>query len=148
MQFLEKLNDEGKGLRPDWMHKKMSSTYLLFMQLEKARTIKIGSLGRCRFGKGHYIYVGSAKRNFHHRINRHLRQKKKIHWHIDYLLRYARIIKIWSSGLPEDKVADILSTMMQVPVPHFGASDKKNKSHLFYGKMCQDMADMALRRVH
>jgi len=126
----------------------MSSTYILFIQLENARTIKIGALGKYRFRKGHYVYVGSAKRNFHHRINRHLRQKKRIHWHIDYLLRYARIIKICSSGLAEDKVADILSTMMQVPVPRFGASDKKNKSHLFYGRMCDDTAVMALGRVH
>jgi len=126
----------------------MNSTYLLNIHLENARTIKIGKLGKHRFSKGHYIYVGSAKRNFHHRINRHLRQEKKIHWHIDYLLKYARITEIWSSSLSEDKIADILSTIMEVPVLHFGASDKKSKSHLFYGKMQQGMAIMALRRMH
>jgi Uri superfamily endonuclease len=28
------------------------------------------------------------------RIARHLRQKKKLHWHIDYLLKYSKIKKV------------------------------------------------------
>jgi len=118
------------------------------MYLGCARTIKIGKLGKYGFKKGHYIYVGSAKTNFRHRINRHLRQKKKMHWHIDYLLMHARITRIWSSSLSEDRIADILSSMMEIPVPHFGASDKRHKSHLFYGKMRQDMPITALSRVY
>jgi len=125
----------------------MNTTYLLNIHLENTRTIKIGKLGKYRFRKGHYIYVGSAKRNFNHRIKRHLRQEKKMHWHIDYLLRYARIIKIWSSRLPEDNIADILSSMMEAPVPRFGASDSKSKSRLFYGKQPQDMPIMTLTRI-
>jgi len=38
-----------------------------------------------QFKSGFYFYIGSAQKNFNSRIIRHLKLKKKLHWHIDYL---------------------------------------------------------------
>jgi Uri superfamily endonuclease len=125
----------------------MDKTYLLYANLDSPKTITIGKLGRYRFREGDYVYVGSARKNFFHRIERHLRNKKKLHWHIDYLLQHARITNIWSCNLPEEETAQILSKIMVIPVPRFGASDKRNGSHLFYGKPGHIIPGIVLSRV-
>lgn len=125
----------------------MTSTYLLNISLERPQTIEIGGLGKFLFEDGNYIYVGSAKKNLHHRIVRHLKKKKKMHWHIDYLLRKARVTDVWTCNLPEETVADILMRKMESPVPRFGASDKKSKSHLFFGELQRDLPGTALVEI-
>jgi sugar fermentation stimulation protein A len=122
----------------------MSSTYLLSIFLRVSRTIRIGRLGTFFFPSGHYIYVGSAKRSFHKRIDRHLRKRKKIHWHIDYLLQHARVTHVWSCDLAEERAAEIISATMKSPVPHFGSSDKRSGSHLFYGELKQSIPELTL----
>ena len=113
----------------------LAITYLLRIYLKKSRSIKIGKLGTFSFKKGHYIYVGSAKKHIEKRIQRHRRKKKRKFWHIDYLLQYAEVKKVWVGDLPEEKIAAMLSQKMEIPVLRFGASDKKSKAHLFYTKM-------------
>lgn len=113
----------------------MAITYLLHIYLSKPKYIKIGKLGTFTFKKSNYVYVGSAKKNMEKRIARHLRKKKKKFWHIDYLLDFARIKKVWTCHLPEEKVAEILSNELKIPVVGFGSSDTKSKSQLFYGTM-------------
>lgn len=110
----------------------MAITYLLNIYLEKQKCIRVGKLGTFRFKNGYYIYIGSAKRNMAKRIARHLRKKKKKFWHIDYLLQYAEVKKVWTSDIPEEKMAELLAEKMTAPVLGFGASDKKSKTHLFY----------------
>ncbi len=78
--------------------------------------------------------MGSAKKNMLKRIERHLRNKKKKFWHIDYLLHYAAAKRVWIGNFPEEKMAAILSKKMEIPVLGFGSSDKKSKAHLFYCK--------------
>lgn len=112
----------------------MAITYLLNIYLKKQKSIRIGKLGTFRFKKGNYVYVGSAKRNMAKRIARHLRKKKKKFWHIDYLLQYAEVRKVWTSDRPEERIAELLSEKMTIPVLEFGSSDVKSKSHLFYYK--------------
>jgi len=112
----------------------LAITYLLQIYLKKQKHIKIGKLGTFRFKKGNYAYVGSAKTNMTKRIARHLRKKKKKFWHIDYLLQYAEVKKVWTSDLTEEKMAALLSEKMEIPVIGFGSSDVKSKSHLFYYK--------------
>jgi len=126
---------------------RMNTTYLLDIELKTHKTIAIGKLGCFQFEKGRYVYVGSARKNFSQRIARHLRAEKKIHWHIDYLLQHARISKIWSCDLSEEKAAHLLSRMMSVPVPRFGARDKKSKAHLFFGKPGHPLTGLVLTRV-
>ena len=126
------------GLRQSLLHKEnrtdLAITYLLNIYLKKQKCIRVGKLGTFRFKNGYYIYVGSAKKNMAKRIARHLRKKKKKFWHIDYLLQHTEVNKIWTSDLPEEKMAELLAEKMTAPVPGFGASDKKSKTHLFYYK--------------
>jgi sugar fermentation stimulation protein A len=112
----------------------LAITYLLNIYLKKQKRIRIGKLGTFKFKNGYYVYVGSAKRNMAKRIARHLRKKKKKFWHIDYLLQYAKVKKVWTSDLPEEKMAELLAKKMTAPVLGFGASDKKSNTHLFYYK--------------
>jgi len=113
----------------------LAITYFLCIYLKKARSIKIGKLGRFYFKKGNYIYVGSARKKLVKRIERHLTKKKKKFWHIDYLLQYANVNAVWMCNQPEERMANILSKKMAMPVLGFGSTDKKSKSHLFYGKI-------------
>src|SRR5271169_949617 len=39
-----------------------SGVYLFALELARPRTLAIGSLGKIRFDKGWYVYVGSARR--------------------------------------------------------------------------------------
>ena len=61
-------------------------SYQLFIKVRKDINLKVGKLGRFTFPIGSYVYTGSAKTNIDKRIERHLSKKKKLHWHIDYLL--------------------------------------------------------------
>lgn len=109
-------------------------TYILKISLDKTRKIQIGKLGTFSFSNGVYWYVGSAKKNLMQRIARHQRKKKKLHWHIDYLLEHARITSIWYTDISEETLATMFARRLQIPVTGFGASDKKTKAHLFFGE--------------
>jgi endonuclease-3 len=117
----------------------LATTYILYVYLCNSRFIKIGKLGKFYFRKGYYVYVGSAKRNLHRRIDRHLRKKKKKFWHIDYFLQYTDIKKVWISDFSEVKTAELLSQIMKIPVLGFGSSDKNSRSHLFYDKTIKNL---------
>ncbi|MCX7988879.1 MAG: DNA/RNA nuclease SfsA, partial [Thermodesulfovibrio sp.] len=120
--FIEKtLNDRG--------------VYLLITQLNSAEFIKIGKIGEKHFPAGYYVYVGKAKKGLFSRIERHRRKLKKMHWHIDYLLKKARLIKdlpIVTDENIECTLADRLLKISDGALPEFGSSDCYCKSHLFY----------------
>ena len=107
-------------------------TYQLHIRLDRNTTIQVGALGRHRFPAGDYIYTGSARRNIEARVQRHYRDTKKLHWHIDYLLHSpaASIVEVKLSAEPECRLNQ--STEGDIPVPGFGASDCHNgcRSHL------------------
>ena len=77
-------------------------SYQLFINVSKEIDLKIRKLGIYLFPVGSYVYTGSAKKNINKRIERHL-SKKKLHWHIDYLLNNdaAQIIDIKKSEMIE-----------------------------------------------
>jgi len=80
-------------------------------------------------------YVGSALNGLEQRIQRHLRENKKTHWHIDYLLKHATVTDVFYK---EDNVREecIIAKKFEGTLPSilgFGCSDCKCKSHLFYG---------------
>ncbi len=64
--------------------------YILIIRVEKDVNIKVGSLGYVPLRKGLYVYCGSARGKgalcLRHRILRHLKRRKKVRWHIDYIL--------------------------------------------------------------
>jgi Uri superfamily endonuclease len=104
----------------------LKAIYVLIIQVENLISLKIGSLGKVVFNKGSYAYVGSAQSNFYKRINRHKCQKKKIFWHIDYLLtnKTTRIIKIFfkvAKKTEECKLAQLISKKGK-SLTNFGSS--------------------------
>lgn len=113
----------------------MKGTYLLVLKLKKDISIIVGKLGFLHFQKGYYVYVGSALNGLEQRIKRHLSRDKKIHWHIDYLLPYTEIIKIFYKENIKKKECEFARVFKKQlhGIPGFGCSDCKCTSHLFYG---------------
>jgi Uri superfamily endonuclease len=114
----------------------MNGSYIILLELKNDEKIQIGRLGSIFFKKGYYAYVGSALNGLEQRIKRHLREDKKMHWHIDFLLKYGEIKKIFykeDEMRKECDIANVLSKELEL-ILGFGCSDCKCKSHLFYGK--------------
>ncbi|MBN2809408.1 MAG: GIY-YIG nuclease family protein [Deltaproteobacteria bacterium] len=98
-------------------------SYSLFIRVGTPQIISVGRFGTCEFPDGNYIYTGSARRNMLARLNRHLRQSKKLRWHIDYLLAAPSVVihKVLVSTLPECEL--VAAGGGQVVLAGFGASD-------------------------
>ncbi len=113
--------------------------YNLIIKLSKKKEIKIGRLGTFIFPKGFYVYTGSAQNGLEKRIDRHLSINKKFHWHIDYLLSYAKIIQVLRyAGVKKDecKLNHLIaqSSDATLVVNKFGSSDCNCVTHLYYFK--------------
>lgn len=112
-----------------------NKTYVLEIKLEEDKRINVGKLEGVFFKKGYYFYVGSGKKNFKSRIERHLSNNKRKYWHIDYLLFSvtAHITKVYSSEKEiECEIANILHQRNHMEIENFGSTDCKCFSHLFY----------------
>jgi Uri superfamily endonuclease len=129
---------------------RVKGTYALVLALDREALITVGRLITFTFPVGYYIYVGSGLGGLFHRIERHIRGGKKLHWHIDYLRREARVIEVWyrisgerlecdwyraAAGMPE---AEVL-------VDGFGSSGCKCRSHLVYFKLKPSLKDFRRR---
>jgi len=117
----------------------MNGAYILILKLNSSKDIVVGSLGKIKFKKGFYCYIGSAIGNttIENRCKRHLKTNKKTKWHIDYLRREAEIVEIVaipSRKKIECKIARKISEKTDGFIPRFGSSDCNCKSHLFYFK--------------
>lgn len=114
----------------------MKGSYLLVIKKENDSIIQIGKLGEIDFKKGYCLYVGSALNGLEQRIQRHLRKDKITHWHIDYLLEYAKIVDVFYKEKDTREECFIAKKLDEkLPsIPGFGCSDCNCKSHLFYGK--------------
>jgi Uri superfamily endonuclease len=115
----------------------------LIINLKQKRKIRVGKLGAALFPKGTYVYTGSAMNGLAARLRRHLSRKKKLHWHIDYLLALpeARIEKILcyrpAAGQEcrqNQRIAALAGA--SVMLRHFGASDRHSScaSHIFFSE--------------
>ncbi len=114
----------------------MKGCYCLIIKVDETSTIKIGKkLGEIQFKKGFYVYVGSSMNSLESRLKRHLSNEKKLHWHIDYLLKKAEIVDIIYN---EDKKVECeLSQYLASKtegIKDFGCSDCECESHLHYFK--------------
>ncbi len=109
-------------------------TYALLVHVPYGISLSVGELGRVDFKSGYYAYVGSALGGLEGRVNRHMSEKKKTHWHIDHLLIHARSIDAIVAQSEERKECDVAKEMTkELPsVRGFGASGCKCDSHLFY----------------
>jgi sugar fermentation stimulation protein A len=116
----------------------MHGVYILVMQLQRRARLTVGHLGIFDFPVGYYFYVGSAMSGFAGRINRHLRRKKKMRWHIDYLLEVADLmwVDLFETGSHEDECR-LNRSVAKLPgatiiAPNFGSSDCRCRTHLHY----------------
>ena len=112
-------------------------TYILVIWVAEDQDVVVGNLGSVPFRAGHYLYVGSALGALSARLARHLRQRKALHWHIDYLLQHGRIEEIWyrvDRRRLECSWARALEGLPDVSAlrVRFGASDCPCRTHLFY----------------
>jgi Uri superfamily endonuclease len=114
-------------------------TYALLLACPQSRKLRIGRLGDRRIPRGWFIYVGSAfgPGGLKSRCLRHLRPLRRLHWHIDYLRPAASLQGIWFSADPvprEHLWAETIAGMpgAGIPIPRFGASDCRCRSHLFH----------------
>ncbi len=112
----------------------MKGSYILLLELPKEERLAIGKLGVLDFPAGFYAYVGSALGGLRARVGRHLRKGKGLHWHIDYLLPWAdisEVILLPSEQRLECALAQALAERFSF-IPHFGSSDCRCQSHLFF----------------
>ena len=115
----------------------MKGCYCLIIKLNKDTTIKIGKkLGKIDFNKGYYVYVGSAMNSLESRIKRHLSDEKKLHWHVDYLLRKAEITDVIYNESKRKIECDLsqLISLKSEGIEDFGCSDCECESQLYYIK--------------
>ena len=113
---------------------KVKGSYILLVELATRKDIFVGKLGYVSLPKASYAYVGSAMNGLRARLARHLRGEKKLHWHIDYLLKEAEVKEIilcQGEERVECSLAQALAGKIQ-SIPGFGSSDCKCRSHLYF----------------
>lgn len=132
---------------------KDSGIYNLIIKLSEEKKIKIGRLGTFVFPVGFYIYTGSAQNGLEKRINRHYSSQKKFHWHIDYLLYHAKIVKA-IRHLGDKKAECELSSLIskrkgaQIIAERFGSSDCICNTHLYYFKKSPNLRNLFTEFVY
>ena len=112
----------------------MKGSYILLLELNESQQISVGRLGGTHFIKGFYTYVGSSLNGLESRVARHLRQSRKRHWHIDYLLDRAivfGVILIPGEQRLECILAQALGQRL-LCIRRFGSSDCRCPGHLFF----------------
>ncbi len=113
---------------------KDKGSYLIIGFLKERLKLRIGKKSFL-FKSGWYLYVGSAMNSLKKRIERHLRKKKNLKWHIDYLIPYLEMIKgipIQASEKIECEISFDLGKISDGFVRNFGSSDCKCQSHLYF----------------
>jgi len=116
---------------------KVRGAYQLLISLDRPVKVRIGKLGTFNFPPGLYIYTGSAMGGIEGRVSRHLSGDKKLRWHIDYLLRHARVVGVREVRTEERVECRLNREALEVPnarviVFGFGSSDCGCPSHLVY----------------
>ena len=113
-------------------------TYALLLDLPRPARLTVGRLGRFRFERGCYLYVGSAlgPGGLRARLRHHARCSASPRWHVDYLRREARLLCVWytqDERRHEHEWARAAGALpgASSPVRGFGSSDCDCTSHLF-----------------
>ena len=112
-------------------------TYALILRSWRRQRLKVGRWREIGVEPGYYIYIGSAfgPGGVQARLNRHCRETKTNHWHIDYLREISSPVGAWMSYEPirlEHRWARRLVDVEGVrTIPGFGCSDCKCHTHLF-----------------
>ncbi len=134
MEPAKKVRPLRVGLEPIGRELKDRGYYAVVLRVERDRVVEVGSLGRIEFPAGFYVYIGSAKRGLSGRIKRHLRLRKRLHWHIDYLRTASVVVysfPIRSSVSRECKLAHTVKRISDWQIKGFGSGDCSCSGHLF-----------------
>ncbi len=131
-----------------------SGLYQLAISLPGRTLLTPGRLGTFELAGGLYVYTGIARRNLRARLARHARKDKRLRWHVDYLLQYGIIKRIFIYPVETFTECElsllILETLEgEIPIPRFGASDCRCRGHLVkcpVGKGVREM-EKAVSRV-
>jgi sugar fermentation stimulation protein A len=121
--------------------------YILVMRLKSGQKIRVGKFPETYFRAGLYLYVGRAKQGLQRRLDRHMRKRKKLFWHIDYLLQKSTIAEIWIKydSFDECQTAGKIKGLLKYsafPQRSFGASDCRCPSHLLYLPEADDLESL------
>ena len=119
--------------------------YTLIINVPSEKSIIVGKLGERRFPEGYYAYTGSAlgkaSTSLGNRLLRHLKSRKTLRWHIDYLtsvddIRILKIALIFSNRNLECEVNSLLCRKLNAEIiaKGFGSSDCRSRceSHLLF----------------
>ena len=110
----------------------MKGSYFLVIRLDKDKAVRTKAK-EFSLRRGYYVYVGSAMNSLEKRVTRHFSREKRLHWHIDYLIEEAQLLRAYL--VPnEERLEERLS--MEVsgfgePVHGFGAGDVKVSTNLY-----------------
>jgi len=112
-------------------------SYVLVLHFAETKCLTVGKLGTFAFPTGLYLYFGSALNGLAGRIRRHLRQDKKVHWHVDALTPEAEVVEVaWALGAYRYECswarAAVERAGATIPARGFGSSDCHCPSHLVY----------------
>ena len=114
----------------------MKGVYVLIINVKKDTLVTVGALGEISFTRGLYAYVGSAQSNLEPRIKRHLKKKKPLFWHIDYLLDSgaAEILQVFAKEADRTEECTIARMLKGEgeAIKGFGSSDCNCISHLVH----------------
>ena len=110
----------------------MKGSYFLVIRLKENRTIRTKAR-EFPLRAGYYVYVGSAMNSLEKRVRRHFLKEKKLHWHIDYLLKEAELLRAYliPSGERLEERLSLEVSRFGEPVEGFGASDIKVSANLY-----------------
>lgn len=132
------------GLRKVPKQTKDTGLYILELELLNTFLFNHNKLGNYELLPGYYYYIGSAQKNLEKRINRHLSNYKKKHWHIDFLTSIKDFLKSKTIVLREfekEKECKVVKKLenefnLKYPIKSFGNSDCDScKSHLLFSEI-------------
>jgi len=107
-------------------------SYLILLFLKEPE--EISTRGKAwSLETGYYLYIGSAMKSLSERVKRHLVERKKRHWHIDFLREKAEVVAVLllpSEHRREEQLSRFVSNYGK-QVPGFGATDCKTDSNLY-----------------
>ena len=110
----------------------MKGSYFLVIRLTGDKTVRTKAR-EFPLKAGHYVYVGSAMNSLEKRVARHFSKEKKLHWHIDYLLKEAELLRAYlipSEKRLEERLSLEVSRFGK-PVEGFGAGDVRVSTNLY-----------------
>jgi Uri superfamily endonuclease len=133
----------------------LRGVYVLLISVEDRVQIDVGALGRVNLEAGIYAYVGSAlglhSSSIEGRLSRHYSDHKKMHWHIDYILKDPTV-KLKAAIFSKSRNAQECNLVKKIcnyafafdGAKDFGSSDCSCVSHLILLNLGDNTAERYL----